>query len=125
MSLCAAPTPTGPCGRPYIEHGPVPHTHGSITAPISMAPPSSAWSHPTNPVFPNANAARVDHFTAAREAGIPAGPFNNSSTRRIRAQTRSNSRGFTQGTPALATNSSVIATFLSLRIMFLPFAVHL
>jgi len=66
MSLCAAPTPTGPCGRPYIEHGPVLHTHSSITAPISMAPPSSAWSHPTNPVFPSANAARIDHFTAAR-----------------------------------------------------------
>jgi hypothetical protein len=135
MSPCEASTPTGLCGRPYIEHGPVLQVQGTvavsassnlITVPAtSMAPTSSAWSHPTNTVFSSANAARVDHYTAARDAGIPSGPFSNSpSARRTRAQGRSNPRGFAQVTPALATSTSAVATFLMLRIMFLPFAVH-
>jgi hypothetical protein len=81
MSPCEASVSGGQCGRPYIEHGPALLAAGSATTPVSsgsVAPPASAWSHPNNPTFPSANAARVDHFTAARDASVPSGPFSNS-----------------------------------------------
>jgi hypothetical protein len=130
-SPCQALLVTGGiCEKSYIEHGPVSQSIVMASTPMdtavmaSMAPSASAWSHPTNSVFPSANAGRVVHYTAAR-SHVPPGPFSNLSTPQYgHGQGRSQPHGFTQGPPALLTNVSARSTSLVMRIFFTPYAVR-